>query len=41
MKNREKIIRYAVEHNISSPKDFANLVSGYYYNPDKILRMIG
>jgi len=41
MKNKEKILKYAVEHNITSPKDVASLINMYYYNPDKVLNMIG
>jgi flagellar protein FlaI len=40
MENKEKILRYAVEHNIASPKDVASLVNMYYYNSDKVLKMI-
>ncbi len=41
MENREKILRYMVENNITSPKDVATLINMYYYNPDKALKMIG
>jgi len=41
MENREKILRYMVENNITSPKDVATLINMYYYNPDKVLKMIG
>ena len=41
MQNKVKILKYAVEHSITSPKDVANLINTYYCNPDKVLKMIG
>jgi flagellar protein FlaI len=40
IENREKILRYMVENNITQPKDVATLINMYYYNPNKVFKMI-